>query len=178
MHLVQGDGSRAVDSAVIVDTDACASYTGATMAKEGQQSDKSRIEVHASSVSKAHVQPRLVPDIEELKKSVSVDEIRKQGFKAKLPRTIEIVPSTDHSGESSLDVIVVFPKNLRDEDVTSAQTSKMLSWIQDTILSKPESGGRWPYVFVKVDSKDACSRLSSELLEEARSLAKTQMILP
>ena len=99
--------------------------------------------------------PRLVPDIQELRKSVSVDELRKH-FTSNLPRAIEIVPSTDNSGESSLDVIVVFPKTMREEDVTSARTSRMLSWIRDTILSKAESGGRWPYVFVKVDAKDAC----------------------
>jgi len=53
-------------------------------------------------------------------------------------------------------VIVVFPKTMRDEDVASPQTSRLLSWIQDTILSMAESGGRWPYVFVKVEGKDPC----------------------
>jgi hypothetical protein len=90
----------------------------------------------------------------KLKKSVSLKELQKQGFTSNLPRTIDIVPSTDNSGENSLDVTVYFPKTMKEEDVASAQTSRMLSWIQDTILSKAESDGRWPYVFVKVDGKD------------------------
>jgi hypothetical protein len=134
------------------------------MPKEEQHSDKPAkpvqgtvgIQAHAGSVASAHIRPRLIPDIEELKKAVSPEEISKQGFKANLPRKIEIVPSTDNSGEGSLDVIVVFPKTMRDKDVTSAQTSRLLSWIQDTLLSKPESGGRWPYVFVQVEGKDPC----------------------
>jgi hypothetical protein len=134
------------------------------MPKDEQHSDKPptpvpgkvNIAVRASSVASAHVRPRLVPDIQELKKAVSVDELKKQGFTANLPRTIEIVPSTDNSGASSLDVTVIFPNTMGDKDVTSAQTSRMLSWIQDTILSKAESDGRWPYVFVKVEGKDVC----------------------
>ena len=134
------------------------------MPKDEQHSDKPaktvqgtvRIQASGNMTTSGQAYPRLVPDIQELRKSVSVDELRKQGFTTNLPRTIEIVPSTDNSGQGSLDVIVVFPKTMREEDVTSAQTSRMLSWIQDTILSKAESGGRWPYVFVKVDAKDAC----------------------
>jgi hypothetical protein len=131
------------------------------MPKEEQQSDKSakklqgvaRPQVRAS----ATLSVRLIPDIQALKKSVSVDELREQGFTTNLPRTIEIVPSTDNSGANSLDVTVVFPKSMKEEEVASAQTSRMLSWIQDTILSRSdESGGRWPYVFVKVDGKDVC----------------------
>jgi hypothetical protein len=149
-----------------VDTGSCASYTGAIMPKEEQQSDKPaktlqgnvrlRPRAKGTLTVSGRAQPRLVPDIQELKKAVSVDELKKQGFTANLPRTIEIVPSTDNSGERSLDVTVVFPKTMRDEDVTSARTSRMLSWIRDTILSKAESGGLWPYVFVKVDAKDVC----------------------
>jgi hypothetical protein len=147
-----------------VDTDTCASYTGAVMPKEEQHSDKPaktvqgsvRIQATGNMTVTGHVRPRLVPDIQELKKAVSVDELKKQGFTANLPRTIEIVPSTDNSGASALDVTVIFPNTMGDKDVTSAQTSRMLSWIQDTILSKAESDGRWPYVFVKVEGKDVC----------------------
>jgi len=142
-----------------VDTDARASYNSATVSKKDQQSDKPaktvRPQARGSATSSASVRVRLIPDIQELKKSVSLEELRKQGFTANLPRTIEIVRSTDNSGENSLDVIVYFPNTMKEKDVTSAQTSRMLSWIQDTILSKAESGGRWPYVFVKVDGKDA-----------------------
>jgi hypothetical protein len=67
----------------------------------------------------------------------------KDGFKANLPKSIDILPSTDHSGESALDVIVVFPKGMPEENVASPQTSRMLSWIQGTILSKAGSG-YWP----------------------------------
>jgi hypothetical protein len=69
------------------------------MPKEEQQSNKRlksttvRIQAHADATANAAIRPRLVPDIEELKKSVSVDEIRKQGFKKNSPRTIEIVKS-------------------------------------------------------------------------------------
>jgi tRNA nucleotidyltransferase (CCA-adding enzyme) len=136
------------------------------MAKEEQHSNKTpkilrpkargSIGVRASGSTSAQFRVRLIPDIKELQKSVSVDELKKQGFTANLPRTVEIVPSTDNSGENSLDVTVYFPKTMREEDVTSAPTSRMLSWIQDTILSKDESDGRWPYVFVKIDGKDVC----------------------
>jgi hypothetical protein len=132
------------------------------MSKEEQPSDKPAKLVHGkvniqaggNPTASAQVRVRLIPDIQELKKSVSNEELRKQGFTVNLPRTIEIVPSTDNSGENSLDVTVYFPKAMREKDVASAQTSRMLSWIQDTILSKAESDGRWPYVFVKVDGKD------------------------
>ena len=131
------------------------------MSKEEQHSNKppkiARTQVRGTATASAQVRVRLIPDIEELKKSVSVDELRKRGFAANLPRTIEIVPSTDNSGANSLDVIVIFPKSMREEEVASAQTTRMLSWIQDTILSRAdESGGRWPYVFVRVDGKDVC----------------------
>jgi tRNA nucleotidyltransferase (CCA-adding enzyme) len=131
------------------------------MSKEEQHSDKTpkilRSKVGGTIASGAQVRVRLIPDIEELKRSVSVDELREQGFTANLPTTIDIVPSTDNSGENSLDVIVVFPKSMREKDVASAKTSRMLSWIQNTILSKAEeTGGRWPYVFVKIDGKDVC----------------------
>ncbi len=131
------------------------------MSKEEQHSNKppkiARTQVRGTATAGAQVRVRLIPDIEELKKSVSVDELRKRGFTANLPRTIEIVPSTDNSGANSLDVIVIFPKSMREEEVASAQTTRMLSWIQDTILSRSdESGGRWPYVFVRVDGKDVC----------------------
>jgi hypothetical protein len=135
------------------------------MPKEEQQSDKSakrlqgvaRPQVRASATLSVGARVRLIPDIQALKKSVSVDELREQGFTTNLPKTIEIVPSTDNSGADSLDVTVVFPKSMREEEVASTQTSRMLSWIQDTILSRSdESGGRWPYVFVKVDGKDVC----------------------
>jgi hypothetical protein len=137
------------------------------MAKEEQHSNKTpkilrpkaggSIAVRASGSTGAQFRVRLIPDIEELKKSISVGALREQGFTTNLPRTIEIVPSTDNSGADSLDVTVVFPKSMREEEVASAQTSRMLSWIQDTILSRSdESGGRWPYVFVKVEGKDVC----------------------
>jgi tRNA nucleotidyltransferase (CCA-adding enzyme) len=131
------------------------------MSKEEQTSDKPprivRSQVRGTANASAQVRVRLIPDIEELKRSVSVDELREQGFTANLPTTIDIVPSTDNSGENSLDVIVVFPKSMREKDVASAKTSRMLSWIQNTILSKAEeTGGRWPYVFVKIDGKDVC----------------------
>jgi hypothetical protein len=92
------------------------------MPKEEQQSDKSakteqgtvRIPVRGNSTSMGHIQPRFIPDIQELKKAVSVDELKKQGFTANLPWTVDIKPSTDNSGEGSLDVIVVFPKTMRD----------------------------------------------------------------
>jgi tRNA nucleotidyltransferase (CCA-adding enzyme) len=131
------------------------------MSKEEQHSQKPakilRPKAAGTVTSSAQVRVRLIPDIQELKKSVSVDNLKEQGFTTNLPRTIEIVPSTDNSGANSLDVIVVFPKSMREEEVASAQTSRMLSWIQDTILSRSdESGGRWPYVFVKVDGKDVC----------------------
>ena len=150
----------------IVDTTACASYTGAVMPKEEQHSDKPaktvqgtvRIQARGNMTVSGHVQPRLVPDIRELKKAVSVDELKKQGFTANLPRTVDIVPSTDNAGENSLDVIVVFPKTMRDEDVASPQTSHLLSWIQDTILSKAESAGRWPYLFVKIEGREKMAR--------------------
>jgi hypothetical protein len=161
---VEGDRAQPAVQPIrpVVDTYACASYNAATMSKEEQQPDKPakavqgnvRIEARGSATSSARVRVRLLPDIEELKKSVSNAELRRQGFTKNLPRTIEILPSTDNSGENSLDVTVYFPKTMREEDVASAQTSRMLSWIQDTILSKAESGGRWPYVFVKVDGKD------------------------
>lgn len=131
------------------------------MSKEEQHSDKppkilqGKAQIHARSSATLSVHPRLVPDIQELKKSVSVDELRKQGFTTNLPRMIEIVPSTDNSGENSLDVIVCFPKTMREEDVTAPKTSRMLSWIRDTILSKAGSG-LWPYVFVRVDGNDVC----------------------
>jgi hypothetical protein len=134
------------------------------MPKEEQQSDKSakafggkvtlRTRSRGTLTVGGQAQARLIPDIQELKKSVSLAELEKQGFTANLPRMIEIVPSTANSGENSLDVIVYFPNTMKEKDVTSAQTSRLLSWIQDTILSKAESGGRWPYVFVKVDGKD------------------------
>jgi hypothetical protein len=133
------------------------------MSKEEQPSDKSakalqgkatpRIQGRANLTVNAQV--RLIPDIQALKKSVSVDELQNQGFTSNLPRTIDIVLSTDNSGKNSLDVIVHFPKTMSEKDVTSAQTSRMLSWIQTTILSSDASDGRWPYVFVKVDGKDA-----------------------
>jgi hypothetical protein len=130
------------------------------MSKDEQQPDKSAKKIQGEARVRAQstgaLSVRLIPDIKELKKSVSVDELKKKGFTANLPRTVEIVPSTDNSGENSLDVTVYFPKTMREEDVTSAPTSRMLSWIQDTILSKDESGGRWPYVFVKIDGKDVC----------------------
>jgi hypothetical protein len=90
------------------------------------------------------VRVRLIPDIEELKKSVSQAELRKQRFTANLPRTIEIVPSTDNFGEKSLDVTVYFPRTMREEDVASAQTSRMLSWIQDTILPPSQLSALYP----------------------------------
>ena len=152
-----------------MDTDASAGYNGTVMSKEEQQPDKPPKTVQAKvgiqgrggTTVSGSVHLRLVPDIQELKKSVSVDELRKQGFTANLPRTIDIVPSTDNSGKNSLDVTVYFPKTMREEDITSAQTSRMLSWIQTTILSSDASDGRWPYVFVKVDGKD--THVSSKL---------------
>jgi hypothetical protein len=134
------------------------------MSKEEQQSDNApkvvsgevRFQGRAIAKSSASARLRLLPDIPELKKSVSLEELKKQGFTSNLPRAIEIVPSTDNSGENSLDVTVYFPKTMKEKDVASAQTSRMLSWIQTTILSKPESDGRWPYVFVKIDGKAAC----------------------
>jgi hypothetical protein len=127
------------------------------MPKEKKQSDKPSKAVEATvqlaGAAKATLEAKgklKVLDIKELKNSVSGAEIQKQGVKANLPKSIDILPSTDHSGESALDVIVVFPKGMPEENVASPQTSRMLSWIQDTILSKAGSG-YWPYVSVKVD---------------------------
>jgi hypothetical protein len=129
------------------------------MPKREQQPEKPTKAVRGTLAAKAKasaiIRPRLVPDIEELKKSVSVDEIRKQGFSGSFPLSIEIRPFVDHSGEKSLDVIVVFPKGTPAEEAASPNTSRMLSWIQDTILSKAGSG-LWPYVFVRVDGNDVC----------------------
>jgi hypothetical protein len=128
------------------------------MSKEEQPSDKSaklvQPKVNIHSTSSMYVGFHLIPDIQALKKSVSTAELRKQGFTSNLPRLINIVPSTDNSGKNSLDVIVHFPKTMSEKDITSAQTSRMLSWIQDTILARAESDGRWPYVFVRIDGKD------------------------
>jgi hypothetical protein len=89
-------------------------------------------------------------DIEELKDSVSVTEIKKHGFDAPLPNSVEIMPSSDHAGGPALEVIVVFPKGTSDKDIASRKTAQMLSWVQNTILEKAGSG-YWPYVFVKTD---------------------------
>jgi hypothetical protein len=127
------------------------------MPKEKKQSDKPSKAVEEtvplSGAAKATLEAKGtldVLDIKELKNSVSVAEIEKHGFKGNLPKSIDILPSIDHSGESALDVIVVFPNGMPEEKVASPQTSRMLSWIQDTILSKAGSG-YWPYVFVKVE---------------------------
>jgi hypothetical protein len=127
------------------------------MSKEEQPSDKSAKALQGKATARVHFRATLtvIPDIQALKKSVSVDELTKQGFTSNLPRTIDIVPSTDNSGKNSLDVTVHFPKTMSEKDVTSAETSRMLSWIQTTILSSDASDGRWPYIFVKVDGKDA-----------------------
>jgi hypothetical protein len=129
------------------------------MPKGEQQPEKPtkavRSPLAAKATASAMIRPRLVPDIEELKESVSVDEIRKQGFSGSFPLSIEIRPFVDHAGERSLDVIVVFPKGTPAEEAASPNTSRMLSWIQDTILSKAGSG-LWPYVFVRVDGNDVC----------------------
>jgi hypothetical protein len=109
----------------------------------------------AKATASTVIRPRLVSDIEELKESVSVAEIKKQGFSGSFPLSIEIRPFVDHAGERSLDVIVVFPKGTPAEEVASPKTSRILSWIQDTILPKAGSG-LWPYVFVRVDGSDVC----------------------
>ena len=99
-------------------------------------------------------QPRLLPDVAKLKKLVSIPAIQKQGLKP-LPESIDIVPSTDYSGESCLDVTVVFPVDMQDEEITSPSVTQMLSWIRNTILAETTSDF-WPYIFVKIDGKDAC----------------------
>jgi hypothetical protein len=129
------------------------------MSKGEQQPEKPSRPLRERVASKAAASPstrsRLVPDVEELKESVSVAEIKKQGFSGSFPLSVEIRTFVDDEGESALDVIVIFPKGTPAEEVASSRTSRMLSWIQDTILSKAGSD-LWPYVFVRVSGSDVC----------------------
>jgi hypothetical protein len=134
------------------------------MSKEEQPSDKPakalqgkatvRIQARGSLTVGGQVRVRLFPDVAKLKKLVSVSAIRKQGFEP-LPKSLDIVPSTDYSGESCLDVTVVFPNDMQDEEITSPSVTQMLSWIRNTLLAETTSDF-WPYIFVKIDGKDAC----------------------
>lgn len=94
-------------------------------------------------------------NIEELNEAVSVSALKQKGFAAPLPQSVRVLPSIDHTGETSLDVIVVFPPDIPDSEMASPKTGEMLSWIQDTLLSKVGSG-HWPYVFVRTHDKDLC----------------------
>lgn len=94
-------------------------------------------------------------DVNKLTELVSTEKIKAQAFDAPVPSSVLVRAKMDHSGQDALEVEVVFPEDTPDTVFATGKVNKLLSWIQDTLLTETNDE-LFPYVVVRREKEPLC----------------------